>query len=186
MLLGRHSPPAQGPGSESPQAAPPPAPLQTVSSSRRPLPAFRAAEVAAARPCPRGSLFLGAPHPAADSALWTWALTSGFPMCLRTDILAPTDHAQAFSPRRLPLTLSFLVLQHATATSLQALLRLAGSASSANHSRAYCFSARSKASWSRLPGFPGQRGTPPAEVLCALRSAPARAWGLAREEVAAV
>lgn len=75
----------------------PPGPprLPPDPSSRRPLPAFPTAEVAGCSSLPTWSLFRCArPLRLSDPDL---TLTSGFPMCLRTDIFAPNDHAQGSS-----------------------------------------------------------------------------------------
>lgn len=77
-----------------PRPAPPQA-LRSAPSSRWPLPAFRAAEVTGCSSLPTWRLFRCArPLRLSGPDL---ALTSGFPMCLRADIFAPTDHAQGSS-----------------------------------------------------------------------------------------
>ena len=76
-----------------PRPAPPPSPSRPLLTP--PLPAFRTAEVAGYSSPPMWSLFRCAlPLRFSDPDL---ALTSGFPMCLRTDIFAPTDHARLSS-----------------------------------------------------------------------------------------
>lgn len=164
--------PARDPGlsSETPRPAPPPCALQTPPHAGR-FPAFRPAEVASCSSPATWSLFRCArPLRLSDPDL---ALTSGFPMCLRTDISAPNDHAGilaspvASNPNFLPTP-----QQPLSAASLQPLLRLASFLRPANGGPVYSAIAGSRESEAPLNGCHRQRGTPAAEAFCAFRGSP--------------
>lgn len=91
---GEHARHLRAPPDAEPRPAPPQA-LRSAPSSRWLLPAFQAAEVAGCSSLPTWRLFRCArPLRLSGPDL---ALTSGFPMCLRADIFAPTDQARGSS-----------------------------------------------------------------------------------------